>query len=511
MVLTMSRPFKHPKTGVYYFRKAVPADLRALRGRVEEKVSLGTKDPAEARDAHARVAAEIANTWKALRSAPAPLTHRQIMALAGELYRDYLALAPDEPGPPEVWEAYISWQERIRAAGGMAASLKGEIDDLLHKRGIRADEESRRRLVEELDRASIQAATQMRRQAEGDYRPDPDADRFPEWLAPEPVPSRKPAAASWTLTGLVEDWWQESKAAGKKPATYESYRHTVKRLVGFLGHDDLGRVTADDVVAFKNHRLAEVNPRTGKPISAKTIKDSDLSGLKSVFGWAVENRRIAANPATGVKIRLGKKVKVRSKGFTDAEAQALLSAAWRLPRGSERPKTHAAKRWVPWLCAYTGARLGEMVQLRKKDLRHEHGQWVLWITPEAGTVKTNEARPVVLHPHLVELGFPAFVASSGEGHLFLTPAADGTVQGPWRGIKNRITEFARTVVTDPNVAPNHGWRHRFKTTGLEVGMSPRVLDDIQGHATGTVSGDYGDSTVKAMAMEIAKMPRYVLI
>jgi integrase len=28
----------------------------------------------------------------------------------------------------------------------------------------------------------------------------------------------------------------------------------------------------------------------------------------------------------------------------------------------------AAKRWVPWLCAYTGGRVGELTQLRVKDI-----------------------------------------------------------------------------------------------------------------------------------------------
>jgi len=74
------------------------------------------------------------------------------------------------------------------------------------------------------------------------------------------------------------------------------------------------------------------------------------------------------------------------------------------------PQTAAATRWVPWLCAYTGARVGEIVQLRKQDLRSVGGVWVLRITPGAGTVKNKEAREVVLHPHLVEQGFPEFVS-----------------------------------------------------------------------------------------------------
>lgn len=282
----------------------------------------------------------------------------------------------------------------------------------------------------------------------------------------------------------------------------------MSKFVAFLGHDDASRVTGDDVIRFKDHRLAEVNPRTGKPISPKTVKDSDLSGLKSIFGWAVSNRRMSENHATGITIKLGKKVKLRPKGFTDEEAQALLKAAWTYKPGREHPKLAAAKKWTPWLCAYTGARIGEMVQLRKEDVRQVGEHWVLTITPEAGTVKTNEAREVVLHSHLVELGFPTFVASCGPGHLFLTPKPDGTVLGPLQTAKNRVTEFVRKVVTDPNVQPNHGWRHRLKTVGLEVGMAPRVLDAMQGHSPNTAGDTYGDVTIKALALEVAKIPVY---
>ncbi|WP_334317568.1 DUF6538 domain-containing protein [Methylorubrum extorquens] len=38
-----TRPWKHPKTGIYYLRRAVPADLLACIGKREEKISLGRR------------------------------------------------------------------------------------------------------------------------------------------------------------------------------------------------------------------------------------------------------------------------------------------------------------------------------------------------------------------------------------------------------------------------------------------------------------------------------------
>jgi site-specific recombinase XerD len=74
-------------------------------------------------------------------------------------------------------------------------------------------------------------------------------------------------------------------------------------------------------------------------------------------------------------------------------------------------------------------------------------------------------------------------------------------------LKNRLAEFAREVVPDLRVAPNHAWRHRFKTKGLEAGIGERVLDAIHGHAARTAGDAYGEVTVKAMAEAVGKLPR----
>jgi integrase len=318
------------------------------------------------------------------------------------------------------------------------------------------------------------------------------------------VEADQPAQCVLTLTGLLEGWWMEAKATGRKPSTYESYRNTIAGLVTFLGHDRATEVNPEDVVRFKDHRLASINPRTGKPISGKTVKDSDLAGLKTLFGWAVSNRKLTSNPATGITIKLGKPQKLRGKGLTEEEANAILQAALKV---TGEGRTDAARRWVPWLAAYTGARVGELAQLRRQDVTKEGDHWVLLLTPEAGTIKTNEARKVVLHPHLVELGFPAFGEAAQPGHLFLKPAKSGDVLGPLQGLKNRLSEFVRTVISDPNVAPMHGFRHRFKTVGMDCGIPTRILDAIQGHAARTAGDGYGDVTVKAMALAMAKIPR----
>jgi integrase len=571
MLFRLVRPVKRTGSRHRYFVRRIPSDVKSnavgvklaipvgeqtqtvvIRPRAQSvRLSLRTDDPAEVKVRLAAVDAYLENVWRGLRNdAPIFLTHKQATALAGEFYRawangddrertntiehDPEFRFPDDhirrKGPtgkievtawrrasvahvgPEEWEGVLAHWDQIGTTenpSDLEKPLGAIVDRLLLAKGIRRVTSGTRDIILlAFWQAGRDAFESRKRNAEGDYSPDAKSERFPEW---SPSRTRKPAAppaATVSLKGIVKAWWIEAKATGRKPSTHESYANTMAAFVGYLGHDDAGRVTRHDVIGFKDHRLASVNPRTGTRISAKTVKDSDLAALKTIFGWAKANGKMDANPAEGVTIKLGKPRKVRSKGFTDTEADAVLNAALSLSRGQEKPKTFAAKHWVPWLCAYSGARVGELAQLRKEDIRHEGAHWVLTITPEAGTVKTNEARDVVLHPHLVELGFTAFVKGASPGHLFLTPSSSGDVSGPLQGVKNRIAEFVRTVVPDKNVAPNHGWRHRFKTVGIEAGIEHRILDAIQGHRPRNVAEGYGEVTIKTQAAAIAKLPRY---
>src|ERR1700752_4654848 len=83
MVPVMARPFRHPTTGIFWCRKRAPDALRSLVGKREEKVSLRTRDPAEAKIAHAKVAAEVEERWHRLTGGAQSISHKQARATIG--------------------------------------------------------------------------------------------------------------------------------------------------------------------------------------------------------------------------------------------------------------------------------------------------------------------------------------------------------------------------------------------------------------------------------------------
>ncbi|WP_407155085.1 recombinase XerD [Bradyrhizobium sp. STM 3557] len=478
----------------------------------------------------------LQNIFDAAEQGPQRLDHRQLVALSGDVYRLYIEIYERDPGTSFSWAAHKAFHRaamegRLHAppvapgrmdgsevdqatetfgddlTAGVDALPPGESHEALEKRfglladwvlaqrGIELDQETRRKFMVQVASASIDAGWRLKRAAEGDYTPDPKAKRFPPF---------ETKASSVSLQLLLDGWWKEAAAVGRKQSTYDAYSGVVDTLTAFLKHDDASRITESDILKFKTHRLTEVSP--------KTVRDKDLAGLKSVFRWGVSNRKLTSNPAENVTVLRGKRRRLRSPGFTDHEAADILARSFDYRQeGSEGANTVAAKRWLPWLCAYTGARIGELVQLRKQDVLQEGGIWCLRITPEAGTVKTDQARVVPIHQHLIDQGFLDFVRARRDGPLFADETRDDGKPIGAESLVNRLRDWIRAIVPDPNVQPNHAWRHRLKTQFRDLRIEQRVADVIQGWSeedSNNAGSGYGEVSLRAKADAISAIPRY---
>jgi integrase len=217
-------------------------------------------------------------------------------------------------------------------------------------------------------------------------------------------------------------------------------------------------------------------------------------------------------------VKVPKKPRTRETGkaFTLTEAQTILKAALAV----RAPKTpmERAKRWVPWLCAYSGARAGEITQLRGCDIERRAGFHVMKLTPEAGTIKTGDMRVVPLHEHIIAQGFLEMVKAVGQGPLFYSTAgmrsAVETLPMKPRAtradiVRKDIGVWVRNLGIPTGVSPNHGWRHTFKSNAHRIpGISERTLDEICGHEPGSEGAKYIHPTVDDMAAAMKLVPRY---
>lgn len=517
-----------------YFRRRVPLNARAaFDGKEEVQKSLGTSNVTEARHL---LAIEVATFDKMIADAagkPVADAVRQIVPSKKpsqieleEAVRKWLServeramnseLASTSPDDvQQVWDGLQAQVENVKqgiglGAGEAAITTTWLAEDICAAEGWEIEQGSSqwRQLVRLLGRGQIEANSWLAADLNGDARIIQDARFAPEqYRLDQQRQAARIASVPVSIGALLDRYLKEREVA---PATEKVWRRHIAHFIAFLGHDDAARVKLADVVAWKE-KLLEEPSGGGKPRSVRTVRDSYLAVVRSVFSWAASNGKIAHNPAAGVTVGGKRKPSIRDRGFTADEARMILSAALTLPPPRLSPERKLARRWVPWICAYTGARVNEITQLRAEDVKREGAVWTIYITPEAGSTKNGKARTVALHPHLLDQGFLRAIAGA-TGPLFYDPTLyrGGSKGNPqYKKVGEYLARWVREEgVADPNVWPNHGWRHRFKTEARRAGIDAETRDAIQGHVPRTEGEAYGEMPIEVIWAAIRKLPRH---
>ena len=255
-------------------------------------------------------------------------------------------------------------------------------------------------------------------------------------------------------------------------------------------------------------------------LSARTINEKYLAFVQVVFSYAVNNGLVEVNPCTGVRAASNttelEDVSVLPFSKEDLSVIFQRSGLYHPHGYGAVGRLYASKtklldyRWLVLLALYTGARIEELAQLDRQDVRQEAGVWFIHIRAEMATgrrVKNRASiRKVPLHSRLLELGFLDF-ARQGEGTGKLFPLLSDKQDGGKRS--NAFSQWWRRFLASLDLENGdrkhfHSFRHTFKREGRNSGqIAPELLDALQGHAQQGVSANYGrDEEGKQYALPV---------
>lgn len=518
----MAKPQKVPghrylfrRGGVLVFRRAVPKYALSLFGKGEEHVSFETGDLAialplwaeEVSKFNVKLAQAKAKRARSIgrptqRRVPSNIEIEEAVrkSLAERLHRneaDYVMEASDADVDGYIAELLRHGQdvdEGLKRNGTGPATTTVWIAEALideHDWDVRPDTPTYRYLVRIVARGQREARDRLNQIIENQPIKVVDDTFSPEQYRLDIERARERRSVAFaSIFEMFDGYVAERKPA---PRTVRAWRRQLRHFVTFVGHENAAQITSQDVQAWKESLLSAVLPN-GRKRHPRTVKDTYLSALRTVLRWAKENQHISSNPAAEVRVRPPKRVRVRDAGFSDEEAATIL-AATDLPLPPQVSKERAfAVRWVPWLCAYSGARVNEITQMRRQDVFQVDGIWVMLITPEAGGVKDSRHRNVPIHPAILKRGFVSELEERN-GPLFYDPSRrlkpSNEITQP-RKVGEYLAAWVRKIgVDDPRVQPNHGWRHRFKSLARKYEMDSETREVIQGHAPRTEGEGYG--------------------
>lgn len=298
--------------------------------------------------------------------------------------------------------------------------------------------------------------------------------------------------------------WAAYSADKRAPNTIKRYRASFRSLAAFVSERDVRSLTVDDLFAWAEWR------RDHQGVSARAINKNDLVAASSILRWAAGRsggQLISFNPAAGLSLDEPRIVAERARTFRADEIAAILRAASTIEHDAGNPTRSAARRWCPWLAAYSGARIAELTSLEKRDIRTEERIVVM----DLRVTKAGELRTIPVHGHLIEQGFLDFVEASLPGPLFydLVRHRKNAETSPAEQQTKALAKWVReTVQLDPRVDPNHGWRHTWKTRALGAGIEERLRDAITGHRVASVGRRYETPSLAMLATAMKRFPKY---
>jgi integrase len=294
-------------------------------------------------------------------------------------------------------------------------------------------------------------------------------------LGADPVGENREARAAATMNDLCSRFEQEV-IPRKRPLTQRDYRrHIAVAVRPALGRAKVNAVTFADVDAW--HR--KISAR------APTQANRALAALSVMFGMAVRWGLRADNPCKGVERNQEHK---RQRYLTGPELARVTAA---LANMRDRGAADAIK-----LMLLTGARRGETLAARWRDIDLEAGVW----TKPASTTKQAALHRVPLSEAAVRLltGMREQAGVAGEW-VFPAPKKAGprtAIQEAWQDLRKEAD------IPDVRL---HDLRHSFASILASSGLSLPVIGSLLGHSTAATTFRYSHllDDVQRRAAEVA--------
>lgn len=252
--------------------------------------------------------------------------------------------------------------------------------------------------------------------------------------------------------------------------------------------------------------------RTGSPAVSPNTVNKYLSTVSPLFDWCRREGYVEHNPFDGLYYDL-RKMKAGGKGrrppFAVDQLNIILSSplfSGFLENGKEwKPGIKRAndwRVWIPLVCLFTGARIGEIAQLRFEDILEQDGLPYICIRNDISTgqkTKSGTSRVSAIHSKLVALGWLEFVLrqrnlkkAAGEERLFPELAPNSRDQ-----IGAIPSRFWRTYLTRIGIKDgadgfgSHSFRHGVADQLRAVGYLDDEIEVVLGHNQATVTAAYG--------------------
>ena len=293
----------------------------------------------------------------------------------------------------------------------------------------------------------------------------------------------------------IADWmreWVAEKKGSKSNGTFVRYEGVIEAFLTSLPpgkkSQPLAALAVSDIRHFRDHLISG-----GRAAATANVAVKILRGPLNV---ARRQGLLPNNPAEAVDMVTSDAME---KGvFTPADVAKLLAAA--------------DEEWKGLILAgfYTGARLGDLTNLKRKDFDAER------LSLRFGQAKTKRFIEIPVHPEFQKwltrrpLGkpedpvFPSFCGKSISGVSGLCMRFKALMEKA--GIKVAITAKAGEKGRARSSLTFHSLRHSFNSAMANAGVSQELRQLLTGHASKAINDRYTHTDLETLRKAVGSVP-----
>lgn len=239
---------------------------------------------------------------------------------------------------------------------------------------------------------------------------------------------------------------------GLAPSTCKTYRQYLKRFCEKFGHVPVPQLSLFEVFTWLGQQPGWKSPSTFATVDRC---------LKRLFNWGIRFGLLAKSPVAGLPTSR----EAHRRNWKDREFIRVI-----------RLSTPSFKRLV-YFMAWTGARPGEVRQIRWDDIDWDRSCIMLGKHKTATTQRQSKPRQIILIPVAVRL--LKWIAKH-RCYAALVFLNDHERAWTCANICRRIERIRRRIDLPKDLKP-YGLRHRFGTEAVRRGLDLKTLSTLMGH------------------------------
>jgi len=314
------------------------------------------------------------------------------------------------------------------------------------------------------------------------------------------------------------DKWQDNQKKNLVKTSFEgAFKPAIKLFIRFINEFEGEKLRAKGLNAehirfYQKHypkipvrlqtekyTIGEIIQQQGRPKSPSTIS-LNYSFVSTFLNWVEAqgypiDSRAQKVLTKGSGIKKTRKTTKQRVPFSDDDLKSLFNSEQYMKTGAFRT---SGMYWAPLISLFTGARMSEILQLNKCDIRKDSGVYFFSFDDAEGSehesqkhIKTESSKRLVpIHNVLVNLDFLGYV-NKCESRIF--PDEPRNHNNKFDAFQKRHTTYRKKTNVMPSNSMEykdfHSFRHTVRTRLSELSTTGRsterfdegIIDSILGH------------------------------